>query len=119
VQLFASDQDYKVVDAYTIGGKGHSFWERHLPAPHPPHYTIIQVQPVLAQNVPFGETPPPLQVDPSRDIESVILVRDLGKLRVPSFLIGSASLIVFALSCASLHRRDKVAMAARAAAAIA
>jgi hypothetical protein len=119
VQLFASDQDYKLLDAYTIGGKGHSFWERHLPAPHPPHYTIIQVQPVKAQDVPFGATPPPAQIDTSRDIESVILVRDLGKLRVPSFLIGSSALIVFAVSCATLHRRDKAAMAARAAAAVA
>lgn len=119
VNLFSSDQDYKVVAAYTIGGKGHSFWARRLPAPHPPHYMIIQVQPVIRQAVEYGATPPPAQIDTSREIESVVLVRDLGKLRVPSFLIGSASLIVFAVSCAALHRRDKAAMSARAAAAVA
>lgn len=117
VQLFESDQDYKVVDAYTIGGKGHSLLERRLPGPHPPHYTIIQVQAVKKVDVAFGETPPKPQLDPNAPIESVIMVRDLGKLRVPSFLIGSASLIVFGLSCYALHRRDKEAMAARAAAA--
>ena len=119
VQLFSADTDYKVVGAYTIGGKGHDFWSRHLPAPHPPHYTIIQVQPVVPQAVPFGEAPPPAKVDTSAQVESVILIRDLGKLRVPSFLIGAASLVVFGVSCYMLHTRDKAAMEARAAAAAA
>jgi len=118
VQLFTSDQDYRVVNAYTIGGKKKNFYNDWFPAPHPPHYTIVQVQAVKKVTVPFGETPPTPTIDKSAPVESVILVRDLGKLRVPSFLIGSASLIVFGLSCSALHRRDKAAMAARAAAAV-
>lgn len=119
VQLFTADTDYKVVGAYSIGGKGHSLWERRLPAPHPPHYTIVQVQPVVPVNVPFGQAPPTPKINTSAPVESVILIRDLGKLRVPSFLIGSASLIVFGVTCSVLHRRDKAAMEARAAAAAA
>ena len=78
----------------------------------------MQVQAVKKVTVPFGGTPPTPTIDKSAPVESVILIRDLGKLRVPSFLIGSASLIVFAVSCSALHRRDKAAMAARAAAAV-
>jgi hypothetical protein len=133
VKLFTSDQDFKSVDAYTVGGKTRShgvslrhpfgdhgikgFWNDWFPAPHPPHYTIIQVQPVVKTNVPFGQAPPPAQIDTKAPVESVILVRDLGKLRVPSFLIMCASLIVFGTTCNVLHRRDKLAWAARAAAA--
>ena len=115
VQLFTSDQDYKVVEAYTVGGKGHGILDRRLPGPHPPHYSIVQVQAVKKVQVAFGETPPKPEVDPSAPVVSVIMVRDLGKLRVPSFLIGSASLLVFGVTCSALHRRDKAAMAARAA----
>ena len=69
--------------------------------------------------VPFGTAPPPAKIDTSAPVESVILIRDLGKLRVPSFLIGAASLLVFGVSCYMLHTRDKAAMEARAAAAAA
>jgi hypothetical protein len=131
VKLFESDTEFKVVDAYTKGGKKIShgahlkdpfgdkgfrgFLNSWLPGPHPPHYAIIQVQAVVPVVVPFGETPPTPKIDEKAPIESVILVRDLGKLRVPSFLIMCASGIVFGLTCNALHRRDKATWAARAA----
>ena len=118
VQLYSSDQDYKVIDAYTIGGKKKNLYNKWLPAPHPPHFSIVQVQAVKKVSVAFGEAPPKPQVDTTAPVVSVVMERDLGKLRVPSFLIGCASLIVFGVSCSALHRRDKAAMAARAAAAV-
>jgi hypothetical protein len=133
VKRFEVDADFKVVDAFTTGGKkvSHGVSFRHpfgdkglrgllngwLPGPHPPHYTIIQAQAVVKVDVPFGEAPPPAKVDTTAPVESVILVRDLGKLRVPSFLIMCASGIVFGITCNALHRRDKATWAARAAAA--
>lgn len=134
VKEFTADTDFKVIDAYTRGGrkvskhvswskpfgdKGFMGWvEGWLPGPHPPHYSIIQVQAVEKRVVPFGETPPPPKVDKSAPIESVILVRDQGKLRVPPVLIMLASLIVFGITCNVLHRRDKAVWAARAAAGV-
>lgn len=114
VKLFSADSDFKVLDAYTVGGKKKNFLNGWLPGPHPPHYTIVQVQAVKQVEVPFGATPPTPEVDPSAPFESVILVRDLGKLRLPSFLIMCASLIVFGVTCNVLHRRDKALWAARA-----
>jgi hypothetical protein len=135
VKLFNSEQEFKVVDAFTRGGrkishgvewsdpfgdKGFIGWlNGWIPGPHPPHYTIIQVQGVKEQTVELGETPKPAEIDSSSPVRSVILVRDLGKLRVPSFLVMLSSLIVFGITCNALHRRDKAVMAARAAAAAA
>jgi hypothetical protein len=132
VKLFTADSEYKVIEAYTRGGKPIShhikltrpfgdkglrgFLNAWLPGPHPPHYTIVQVQAVEPVDVPLGAKPPAPKVDTSQPVESVILVRDLGKLRVPAFMVMLSSLIVFGISCSTLHRRDKAVMAARAAA---
>jgi hypothetical protein len=134
VKAFTADTDFQVIDAYTIGGrpitknvswsdplgdKGLKGWlEGWIPGPHPPHYSIIQVQAVKKVSVPFGETPPPAELDKTAPIESVIMVRDQGKLRVPPVLIMLASMIVFGVTCSTLHRRDKATWAARAAAGV-
>jgi hypothetical protein len=131
VKVFEDATDYEVIDAYTIGGRRiskHVGWSKPfgdegfvgwlngwLPGSHPPHYTIVQVQPVkpLPEDAEAGT---PTEVDPSAPVSSVIMVRDLGKLRLPPVLIMLASLIVFGITCNTLHRRDKAAWAARAAA---
>ena len=137
VKAFSADTDFSVIDAYTRGGKlvakdvswrhplgqgrtsGFRAWlNGWLPGPHPPHYSIIQVQANKKVSVPFGETPPPAQVDKTAPVQSVIMVRDDGKLRVPPVLIMLASMIVFGISTSTLHRRDKAAWAARAAAGV-
>ena len=115
VKTFESESDFKVISAYTIGGKKKNFFNNWFPGPHPPHYTVVQVQAVEKVDVPFGEAPPPAEVDESAPVQSVVMVRDLGKKRLPSVLIMLASLIVFAITCNVLHRRDKAVMAARAA----
>jgi hypothetical protein len=133
VKLFTADTDFKVIDVFTRGGKSVShhikltrpfgdhgfrgFLNAWLPGPHPPHYTIVQVQAVKPVDVKLGDKPPAPVVDTSQPVESVILVRDLGKLRVPAFMVMLSSLIVFGITCSTLHRRDKAVRAARAAAA--
>ncbi|MCU1373623.1 MAG: hypothetical protein JWO68_909 [Actinomycetia bacterium] len=134
VKLFTADGDFKVIDAFTTGGKkvskhvswhrpfgdkGFSGWlEGWIPGPHPPHYSAIQVQAIEVVAVPFGETPPPPKVNSSAPVQTVIMVRDQGKLRVPPVLIMLASMIVFGVTCSTLHRRDKASWAARAAAGV-
>jgi hypothetical protein len=115
VPLYDADTQFLVLDAYDIGGKKHDFLSGILPGPHPAHYAIVQVQGVVATEVPFGETPPTPKADPSKPVRSVVLVRDLGKKRLPSALIGLASAVLFAIACGSLHRRDKALHAARTA----
>lgn len=132
VKAFESESDFIVIDAFSYGGKeisknvswsdpfgdkGFMGWLRGwLPGPHPPHYTIVQVQKTVEVEVPFGEAPPPAEADESAPVQSVIMVRDLGKKRVPPVLLMLSSLIVFGITCNALHRRDKAVAAARAAA---
>jgi hypothetical protein len=113
--VYASEADFITVTAFERGGKKKSFLNNWVPGPHPPHYAIIQVRGTKKQEIPFGSTPPAAQADPSTPVRSVVLVRDLGALRLPSVSLALSMSIVFALACNALHRRDKQLTAARAA----
>lgn len=82
---------------------------------HAPHYAVIQVRPVIEQPTLTGAPPAPV-ADPAKPAVSVVMVRDLGSLRLPSLMIAVSMSIVFGLVCNALHRRDKEIMAARASA---
>jgi hypothetical protein len=95
---------------------------------HPTHYAVVQVQEVIhpctegqeptaaapCVVVPEGSAPPPPQVDPSKPVLSVIMVRDLGDLRFPAAMVTVVFTSLFALTCWRLHARDKLVMAHRA-----
>src|SRR4051794_30392405 len=117
IKLFEADSDYVVLDAYDKGGRTHSFFDKNVPWSHPPHLAIVQVERAKSVEVPFGETPPKAKADPTQPIVSVIMERDLGDRRLPPFLLALGSATIFGVLCNVLHRRDKVVMAARAAAA--
>ncbi|MEA3018561.1 MAG: hypothetical protein QOI47_85 [Actinomycetota bacterium] len=119
IKVFDADTDYFVLDAYDKGGKNRGFIAQNFPGPHPPHYAIVQVERVKAVTVPFGETPPKSVPDPTQPVVSVIMERNLGNKRLPPFLTALGSGIIFAVLCNTLHRRDKIVTAARAAAAAA
>jgi hypothetical protein len=120
---------YKAVAGYNKGGDNelftigkHKFYFRHSP-----HYAVIQVQalqqecsdenPTKAPNCyppPAVEgTPVDATFDTSKPVTTLIMVRDLGSVRFPPFLISLFSLIVFGVSCSALHERDKEIMRAR------
>lgn len=117
IPTFENESEYVVIDAFDRGGRGDSFFDQNIPWSHPPHYAIVQVQRAVEVDVPFGEAPPPAEPDESAPVVSVILERDLGDKRLPPVLVTVGSLIIFGVACNTLHRRDKAAMAARAAAA--
>ena len=139
-KIFSQSSDYKVIDAYDIGGK------RQLPSTvgdckfykpstwgdckdhawddiyslvqftHPAHYAIVQVQAVVPQVTPPGGAPPTPQLDPKAPLISVIMIRSLGDLRFPAFMVTLVFGVLFALTCWTLHRRDKLQAANRSAA---
>lgn len=80
---------------------------------HPPHYAILQIQPVLEQETIPGEAPPAPEADPTKPVISVIMVRDLGQQRLPGAGLTIASAIMFGIMASTLHRRDLAAMKAR------
>ena len=118
---FTAQEDFKLLDAYTVGGKRglpddpnrlDRIWTQirtALTITHPTRYGIVQVQEVVHQKLLPGQTPPRPVVDESKPVISVIMVRDLGNLRLKPALVTLGSLCIFAALCLFLHERDKLA----------
>lgn len=98
-------------ELFTVGK--HKFYFRHSP-----HWAMIRVQPALRQEVVPGQVANTV-ADPSQPLTTVIMVRDLGSLRVPPFLVMLSSGLIFGVCCFVLHQRDKEIVRARTAAATA
>ena len=126
---FEATGDYQALDVFERGGK--EGIAKRLPGPHPAHYAVVQVQPVVevvtltdpdeecpagAECIAFGETPPRPQPQEGAPVYTVVMERDLGNRRFPPALITIGSAILFGVTCSALHRRDKASDAARAAA---
>ena len=117
---FTSQGDFKLLDAYTIGGKRglpddpdrlDRIWTQirtALTITHPTRYGVVQIQEVVHQPLIPGQPPPRPVVDESKPVISVIMVRDLGNLRLRPALVTLGSLCIFVALCLFLHERDKL-----------
>ena len=118
---FVAQDDFKLLDAYTSGGKRglpdnpdrlDRIWTQirtALTITHPTRYGLVQVQEVIDQPLVPGEPPPRPVVDESKPVISVIMIRDLGNLRLKPALVALGSLCIFGALCLFLHERDKMA----------
>jgi hypothetical protein len=122
-KIFSDSAAYKVLGAFDIGGKENDYklpanptiWDRvwqnidttvHIT--HPEHYIVVQVQGVIPQETPPGGKPPTPQLDPTQPVISVVMIRSLGDLRFPGFMMFLVNGILFVIVCNVLHRRDKL-----------
>jgi hypothetical protein len=114
--IFASTDEYIRVAGYRKGGDNQLFTigNHKVFFRHSPHWDIVQLRPVLKQPD-LGGTPAPPVPDVRQPIISVVMVRDLGSLRFPPFVIALSSLTIFGIICNVLHRRDKEIWAQQAA----
>jgi hypothetical protein len=137
-KIFKDAASYKILEAYDIGGKENEYpvpahakcsfpnpfdtgcWHRvanmiatsiHT---HPEHFAIVEVQAVVPQETLPGQAPPTPKVDPNAPVVSVVMIRSLGDLRFPGFMLFTVGGILFAITCNTLHRRDKRMVAMRA-----
>ena len=118
---FTAQDDFKLLDAYTAGGKRglpddpsrlDRIWTQirtALTITHPTRYGVVQVQEVIDQPLTPGQPPPRPVADGSKPVISVIMIRDLGNLRLKPALVALGSLCIFASLCLFLHERDKLA----------
>ena len=125
---FAAQGDFKMLDAYTVGGKRglpdnpdrlDRIWTQIRTAAtikHPTRYGVVQVKEVTDQPLIPGQPPPRPVVDESKPVISVIMVRDLGNRRLKPALVAVGSLCIFSALCLFLHERDKLAWQQRDAA---
>ena len=124
---FTSQDDVKLLDAYTVGGKRglpdnpdrlDRIWTQirtALTITHPTRYGVVQVREVIDQPLVPGEAPPRPVVDETKPVISVIMIRDLGNLRLKPALVTLGSLCIFLALCLFLHERDKLSWRQRSA----
>jgi hypothetical protein len=116
--IFQSPADYLPVAALEKGGETYGpfgvFNFRPLNLFHKTHYLIIQVKPVVPQVAQPGAAPPRPRVDENATPVAVVMVRNLGSLRLNPAVFTIASALLFGLLVYQLHTRDKELMARRA-----
>lgn len=80
---------------------------------HETRYVLVEVQadvPLLAEP---GRAPLPAIVDGSQPKTFVLMIRDLGTRRQPAVVLTFGSLIILAVLCWLMHRRDQLVEANR------
>jgi hypothetical protein len=100
-QEYAKSTDYLVEAAEKIGGGKSGVLG------HKPEYAVMKVQGVKSVEPLPGQAPPTPKADPSKPVKYVILVRDLGALRLPPLLMSIGFAILFAISLALLHSLER------------
>jgi hypothetical protein len=115
---FTTTQDYVGVGAWTKGGHNYLvnlfgykiYWRiRHhtIFLKHQPHYVVIRVQPSLPSITLAGAAATLPAPDATKPVYSVVMLRDVGSLRLPPILLGFGALVVFAVTVEKLHSRDR------------
>jgi hypothetical protein len=116
--LFKSSSEFLPVAALEMGGDSHGpfgvFNFRPLNLFHSIHYLVIQVQAVEHQEAIPGAAPPRPKVDPNATPVAVVMVRDLGSLRLNPAVFTIAVGLLWGLLIYQLHTRDKELMALKA-----
>ena len=116
--VFEAPADYLPVAALEKGGETYGPFGilnfRPFNLFHKPHYLVVQVQPVIEQEEIPGAAPPRPQADPNAPRAAVVMVRDLGSLRLNPAIFTIASTLLFGLLIYQLHTRDKELMALQA-----
>ena len=123
---FTANTEYVLVDGFTRGGKEHrasdsvvdrvtNFFTQLWPT-SPPHHVVIQVQTSEQTAVPEGNAPLSPTPDEDEPVISVIMVRDLGTRRLPPAVLTFMFGALFAVTCVTLHARDKRGQALNASA---
>ncbi len=128
--IFGGPTEYKKLDVFSVGGKPtraeecpddgalcRAWYRVRTPfMTNPEHYAVVQVQAVIDQPTVPGEAPPLPKVDESQPVISVVMVRELGTVRLIPFLYFVISLSLFILFAWVLHNRDKTLQKNKAAA---
>jgi len=109
--------EFLVLDSFQQGGKplreGDGLWDRvwhkvtsTARITHPTNYTVVQTQVAIEKEALPGELPPLPEIEPEAATMSVVLIRDLGNLRLVPALLTLFSLFIFLACCLALHYRD-------------
>ena len=73
---------------------------------HPTNYAVVQAQVAVDKEAVPGELPPLPEAEPEAATVSVVMIRNLGNLRLVPAIFTVISLLAFLASCLALHYRD-------------
>ena len=73
---------------------------------HPPNYAVVQARPAVPKAQVLGEAPPLPEPDRNGQTISIVMVRNLGDLRLVPALIAIGCALIFLTLVLSLHWRD-------------
>ncbi len=73
---------------------------------HPTNYAVVQTQIAVPKETLAGQLPPIPEPDPEGATVSVVMIRNLGNLRLRPALLTLASLLAFGATVLALHFRD-------------
>jgi hypothetical protein len=124
--IFTSTAEYAHTSVFAVGGKtpvtkacnfddpwivlnACKAWHR-VKEPfltHPTHYSVVEIQPVIAQQALPGQPPPTPVIDQTQPAIWVVMDRQLGTTRTLPFIYFVISLIGFVIFAVILHYRDK------------
>lgn len=115
---FKTSQDYVNVAIYSKGGHNYLFnvfgykvyWRlRHhqMYLKHQPHYVVVRAAPAVPSVTLAGAATTLPAADVTKPLVSVVMLRNVGSLRLPPILLGFGSLLIFGLTCENLHAREK------------
>jgi hypothetical protein len=113
---FKNASDFVVTGAATKGGERHGplgLDFRPFNVLHTPHYLVIQVQKAVKPPAAPGQPPPKPTADPTAPPVAVVLLRDLGAVRLHPAVVALSCATIFGLVVFTLHNRDKEAAAER------
>tara|TARA_B100000700_G_C14995669_1_gene833668 strand:+ start:657 stop:1868 length:1212 start_codon:yes stop_codon:yes gene_type:complete len=113
-----SSDNFFVLDTFQKGGKpkrgsdgiGDRVWNEirnTIVFWHPTNTVVVAVAPTLDKELVPGEAPPFPEIDSEGQQVNVVMVRNLGTLRLPAALTTIGSALAFVGLCYMLHQRDK------------
>jgi hypothetical protein len=104
---------YEVTEVFDIGGERYPLLLNNESLDfvaffHKPHFTVVEVSPLVQVRTEPGRAPAQPQVDEQAQKQYVYMVRDLGARRQPAIVLTIGGGAIFLALCFLLNRRERI-----------
>ena len=104
---------YQVTDVFDVGGERYPLIANNESLDffaffHKPHYTVVEVSPLVPVRTEPGRAPALPQIDDDAQKQYVYMIRDLGAKRQPAVVLTIGGGAIFLALCYLLHRRERI-----------
>ena len=104
---------YEVTEVFDTGGERYPLIGNNQSLDffaffHKPHYTVVEVSPLIPVRTEPGRAPAAAEIDEAGQRQYVYMVRDLGAKRQPAVVLTIGGGAIFLALCYLLHRRERI-----------